>query len=137
MLLSLRGGVGQPLCPNLWHHPMRLCTSQAQGRLQRRLAHRVRIPAPAAAAGDEQPSTSSYHRGHKLSATALALTSDDRTAYTVSKDGGIVRWDIETMKRTQLYRYDCGCGCEYKCECGAAIRGPGIVRVNTLRGTGV
>lgn len=114
---------------------MRRAALQAQGRLQRRLAHRVRIPDPAAAAGDEQPSSSSYHRGHKLSATALALTSDDRTAYTVSKDGGIVRWDIETMKRTQLFRYECGCEC--KCGCGAAVRGQGNVKARTLRGTGV
>ncbi|GFR43265.1 hypothetical protein Agub_g4327 [Astrephomene gubernaculifera] len=74
--------------------------AQAQGRLQRRLAHRVRVLTPGSP-GYTAPCCS---RGHRLSATAVALTSDDATAFTVSKDGGVCRWDVETMKRTQLYR---------------------------------
>ncbi|KXZ42593.1 hypothetical protein GPECTOR_132g605 [Gonium pectorale] len=80
--------------------------AQAQGRLQRRLAGRVRVPAP----GDEGYCEPSCSRGHRLAATGLALTSDDATAYTVSKDGGICRWDVETGKRTQLYRWGPGAG---------------------------
>jgi hypothetical protein len=38
------------------------------------------------------------------------LSADERTAYTVSKDGTILRWDLETMKRTQLVRCAAGRG---------------------------
>ncbi|GLC40987.1 hypothetical protein PLESTB_000954900 [Pleodorina starrii] len=74
--------------------------AQGTGRVQRRLAHRVRVLAP----GSDGYSEPCCSRGHRLSATAVALTTDDTTAYTVSKDGSICRWDVETMKRTQLYR---------------------------------
>jgi len=30
-------------------------------------------------------------------------------AFTVAKDGTILRWDLETMKRTQLIRWVCTC----------------------------
>ena len=40
--------------------------------------------------------------GHRLSVTGLALTADDTTAYSVSKEGGIVRWDVETGARTKF-----------------------------------
>jgi hypothetical protein len=39
-----------------------------------------------------------------LSPTAVALSADESSAFTVSKDGSILRWDLETMKRTQLVR---------------------------------
>jgi len=42
--------------------------------------------------------------GHKLSATCVALSRDDTTAYTGSKDCSLVRWDIETGKKTYLAR---------------------------------
>ena len=48
-------------------------------------------------------------RGHKLSVTGMALTSDDSTCYTVSKDGGIAKWDIETGARTRFPRAPRGC----------------------------
>ncbi len=44
-------------------------------------------------------------KGHRLPATALALSSDDRTAFSVSKDGSILKFDVETGRRLQqLYR---------------------------------
>jgi ribosomal RNA-processing protein 9 len=43
-------------------------------------------------------------RGHKLSVTGMSLTPDDSTCYTVSKDGSIARWDIETGARTRFPR---------------------------------
>jgi len=43
-------------------------------------------------------------RGHKRAVTGLALTEDDRTAYSVSKDGSIFGWDIETEKRIKFPR---------------------------------
>ena len=42
--------------------------------------------------------------GHELTATALALSVDGATAFTVSKDGGILKWDVETMAATPLRR---------------------------------
>ena len=43
-------------------------------------------------------------RGHKRAVTGVALAEDDRTAYSVSKDGSIFGWDIETEKRTKFPR---------------------------------
>lgn len=92
--------------------------SQSSGRLQRKLAHRVQVPQQpdAADAGADAGSASSsrygsgrFCRAHRLSPTAVALSADECSAFTVSKDGSILRWDLETMKRTQLVR--CGCVC--------------------------
>jgi ribosomal RNA-processing protein 9 len=79
---------------------------QSSGRLQRKLAHRVVTPQqpPAAAAGSSRYGTGRFCRAHRLSPTALALSADEATAFTVSKDGTILRWDLEAMKRTQLIR---------------------------------
>lgn len=52
--------------------------------------------------GDGRSKAASLWRGHKLSVTALALSSDDGTAWSASKDGKIFQWDVETGKRTQL-----------------------------------
>lgn len=41
-------------------------------------------------------------RGHRLSVTALALTTDDATAYSVAKEGSLFRWDIETGNKTRM-----------------------------------
>jgi WD40 repeat protein len=41
-------------------------------------------------------------RGHRLSATAVSLSSDDKFAVTVSKDGSIIKWDLDTMKKTEI-----------------------------------
>ena len=43
-------------------------------------------------------------KAHKQSVTGVCLSSDDRTAYSVSKDGAIVEWDVETGKRTKYPR---------------------------------
>jgi len=37
--------------------------------------------------------------GRRRSVTALALSADDRTAFSVAKDGSICQLDIETCKR--------------------------------------
>jgi ribosomal RNA-processing protein 9 len=34
--------------------------------------------------------------------TALALSDDDATAWSASKDGGLLRWDVETGARSRL-----------------------------------
>jgi ribosomal RNA-processing protein 9 len=41
-------------------------------------------------------STVKVYRGHRFSPTCLAVTMDDTTAFTGSKDCSIIRWDVET-----------------------------------------
>lgn len=41
-------------------------------------------------------------RGHKLSPTCVVLSSDDTTAFSGSKDNSLLRWDVETGKRTTM-----------------------------------
>ena len=43
-------------------------------------------------------------KAHKQSVTGVCLSSDDRAAFSVSKDGAIVEWDVETGKRTKYPR---------------------------------
>lgn len=118
--------------------------AEAQGRLQRNLAHRVSVPdqsRPArrpspdsddsddetggggssseseeeeeaaatvvAAAGGRRAlpfGAGRFAAAHELPATAVALSGDGLTAFTVGKDGRIFKWDVETMKKTQLTR---------------------------------
>eukprot|EP00939_MAST-03C_sp_MAST-3C-sp1_P003573 g3573.t1 len=44
------------------------------------------------------------YRGHKLSATCVAIGCEDRQAFSGSKDCSIIRWDIETGKRLHVFR---------------------------------
>lgn len=80
---------------------------EAQGRLQRRLAHRLLLPdqsAPSTSGRSSFYGAGCFARAHRLSPTAVALAADERTAYTVAKDGSILKWDLETMQRTQIVR---------------------------------
>lgn len=43
-------------------------------------------------------------KAHKQSVTGVCLSSDDRAAFSVSKDGAIVEWDVETGTRTKYPR---------------------------------
>ena len=61
------------------------------GHLKRLIADRILIPKGADAWR--------HYRGHKLAVTAIALTADDSTVYSVSKDGSIMETDVETGKR--------------------------------------
>ena len=80
---------------------------QASGRVRRELAHRLVAPT----ANDEVEEGSDEEeeddragvvwRGHRLAVTGLALTGDDTTAYTVSKEGMIISWDVETGAKTK------------------------------------
>mmetsp|Transcript_5531 Transcript_5531/g.12265 ORF Transcript_5531/g.12265 Transcript_5531/m.12265 type:complete len:541 (-) Transcript_5531:110-1732(-) len=58
-----------------------------------------RVKVPAEVQGEPQT-----WRGHKRAVTGVALTEDDRLAYSVSKDGTIFGWDIETGKRLKFPR---------------------------------
>lgn len=68
----------------------------SMGHLKRVIADKVRVPT--------EQSSRRHFRCHKLAATAIALTSDDTTVYSVSKDGSIVELDIETGKRHRFVR---------------------------------
>uniref|UniRef100_A0A0G4HGD7 Uncharacterized protein n=1 Tax=Chromera velia CCMP2878 TaxID=1169474 RepID=A0A0G4HGD7_9ALVE len=50
--------------------------------------------------GDElRLGTPSFHRGHKLTPTCIALSEDGRTAWTGGKDCAILQWDLETGRK--------------------------------------
>lgn len=76
---------------------------EGMGHLQRRLAHRVQLPplprAVEFAPRGDAAAGGRLLRGHKLAVTAVALTHDDSTVFSVSKDGGIMRTDVESSKR--------------------------------------
>ena len=82
------------------------------GRVRREIAHRVVAPTlddDSDVDEDDETETEGdawrdIRRGHKLSVTGMSLTPDDSTCYTVSKDGSIARWDIETGARTRFPR---------------------------------
>jgi hypothetical protein len=80
--------------------------AQAQGRLQRKIASRVRLLEGGGTKDSGRYGAGGrFCRAHRLSPTGLALSDDESTAYTVGKDGVILKWDLETMTRTQLVRY--------------------------------
>jgi ribosomal RNA-processing protein 9 len=75
----------------------------AIGHLRRRLAHRLEIP-PLPLIEDHDPSTSGVRllRGHALSVTAIALSPDESSVFSGSKDGTIFRHTIETGARCRF-----------------------------------
>lgn len=73
---------------------------ESMGHFRRLVADTIVVP--------ESPLVSEYswkegrgklYRGHKLPVTAIALTRDDATVFSVSKDGSIMELDVETGKR--------------------------------------
>lgn len=74
--------------------------------MQRKIAGRLVLPSEddADVVSGEYQKGARLYRGHRLAPTAIALTSDDRTAFSVSKDGTIFKWDVETMSKTRLHR---------------------------------
>ena len=78
------------------------------GRVRREIAHRLVAPSPTGRTTRRTPTKNgragTVWRGHRLSVTGLALTVDDTTVYSVSKEGGIVRWDVETGAKTKYPR---------------------------------
>ncbi|KDD72746.1 hypothetical protein H632_c2946p0, partial [Helicosporidium sp. ATCC 50920] len=71
----------------------------AQGRLTRPVAARVRQ----AAASEASPHAPGRRlRCSALSVTSVALSPDDATAFSTTKDGALWRHDVETGARTQM-----------------------------------
>jgi len=88
------------------------------GRARRQLANLLVAPSDAdadadaddadaddaAAAAPARASAGVVWRGHRLAVTGLALTDDDATAYSVSKEGTVIQWDIETGAKIKFPR---------------------------------
>lgn len=54
-----------------------------------------------------------FNKGHKLPATCLCMSSDERTVYTGGKDCALLRWDVETGSKDVFHnggrnRFECG-----------------------------
>lgn len=77
---------------------------EGMGHLQRKLAHRLALPPLPAVADWGGPAAGGGRllRGHHLSVTAIALSHDDRTLYSASKDGGLLSHDVETGARQKF-----------------------------------
>lgn len=43
-----------------------------------------------------------FLRGHKLPVTSICLSEDGKAAFSASKDGAILRWDLATQTKTRL-----------------------------------
>ncbi|KAF9896223.1 pre-rRNA processing protein, partial [Lobosporangium transversale] len=70
---------------------------EVQGRLHRQLADTFQFPLP-------HPETSiKICKGHNLSVTSLAATENGQFAYSGSKDGSIIKWDIKTGKKLWVF----------------------------------
>lgn len=69
--------------------------AQAAGRHFERIA--ARLHGTSAAAAPVQ-----ILEGHKRAPTALALSSDERTVYSGSKGGELLKWDVETGQLVRL-----------------------------------
>lgn len=69
-----------------------------QGTLQRNIANNF-------ANQEYTASDVTILRGHRLPPTCLALSKDDTTAVTGSKDGSIIKWDIESGKKCSVTKH--------------------------------
>ena len=72
--------------------------------MQRSIAHTVRPP-PATPASTSKFGSARFTRAHGASVTAIALSPDASSAFSVVKDGSALRIDVETGARTPLARY--------------------------------
>ena len=81
-------------------------------RQRRPLAERLRLTSSTSSPPSSSSSTSDdgalpsprVCRGHRLSVTCTVLRSDDRVAYSASKDGSVIEWEVETGRRLCRWR---------------------------------
>ena len=73
-----------------------------KGILQKKLAARF-VPPPNAVDGALQCKMR-LMRGHSLSVTCVALTEDERSVFSGSKDGTLIHWDVETGKKLFVFK---------------------------------
>jgi hypothetical protein len=79
---------------------------EAAGRALRSVGGRVNPPEPSSLGEGRLYGEGRLLKGHKLAATAVTLAPDDATAFTVTKCGSVLVWDVETSTR-----YAVGRGC--------------------------
>ena len=84
---------------------------EASGKLQLNVAEKLGEVLRKAADGSEEEMREMRgtvgifkKRGHSKAATSIALSFDDSTAWTGSKDCTICRWDVEAEKKVYVYR---------------------------------
>ncbi|XP_065543400.1 U3 small nucleolar RNA-interacting protein 2 [Lathamus discolor] len=63
---------------------------EQKGRLQRLVAKDVQPPDPASIR---------VFRGHQLPVTCLVISPDDRFIFSASKDGSLIKWEVESGKK--------------------------------------
>ncbi|KAI9237241.1 MAG: WD40-repeat-containing domain protein [Podila humilis] len=68
---------------------------EIQGRLHRHLAETFQFPVDA--------SSVTTCRGHQQSVTSIAATENGLYAYSGSKDGSIIKWDLKTGKKLWVF----------------------------------
>ena len=87
-------------------HRLLLDAEAAAGRrLHRPYAALYRRPGALLADTAGAAPTFRIHRGHRLSVTCTALTSDDALLYSASKDGSIIEWDVERGRRISCWTH--------------------------------
>jgi hypothetical protein len=75
---------------------------EAAGHVLRAVAGRVNLPELSKASEAIPYGGGRLLRGHRLAATAVALSRDDAIGFTVTKCGCALQWDVETGKRFVL-----------------------------------
>lgn len=76
---------------------------QGLGHLHRRLAYRLSLPPSSSSSLPLIPTQGTrLLKGHRLPVTAIALTADDHTVYSVAKDGCILAHDVQTGIKTRF-----------------------------------
>lgn len=75
---------------------------EAAGYVQRHIAGSLRLPKLLPVSQYNSSRAGRLFKCHRLPVTALALSSDDAVAFSVSKDGSICRLDVETEHRSML-----------------------------------
>lgn len=77
-------------------HRLQQDVNEAKGRQYKCVAEQLKTASPPS--GEPR-----LLRGHKLPITCVALTSDDKTIVSASKDGVVYKWDIETGAKKKLF----------------------------------
>lgn len=67
--------------------------------------------------------SSTFYKGHMRPTTCVAITNDERTAFTGGKDCAILKWDLETGAKTVLpgKRGEFDCGGHFEAVMGVAL----------------
>lgn len=79
---------------------LRLEALDSLGHLRRQIADRIKFPT---VQDTTMELSTRLLKGHRLSVTSIALTHDECSIYSVSKDGAVVLHDVETGKRCTIW----------------------------------